>query len=271
MRIFIPTLNRGPERQLTIRELGPKLVRKYKVTVVCPKRELNDFNSVGGDYDVWDCPAKGIAATRQWILDNSDDPHILMLDDDLSSWSWREEHDDPDRSPVSYKKATPAQREKGFAEVAKLLRRYGHGSIGHRLFANARQGLDFNTRQLRALAYDRDLLKREGVKFRVPVMEDFDVQLQLLKLGHECFQYNWLTQEQYGSNADGGCSTYRTDDVQRKAAEQLAKLHPDCVTVVQKKQKGNGTMWGDRTDVKVNWRRAIRAGMEKRHEKQSRR
>lgn len=264
MRIFIPTLNRGPERQYTLRELGPKLVKKYNATVVCPPKEVGSFVKAG--VQAMACSAKGIAATRQWILDNSPDPHVLMLDDDLSSWSWRDEAEglDGDTS-VRYRKATDAQRAQGMAEVAKLLKRYGHGSIGHRLFANNRAALDFNTRQLRALAYDRDLLKREGVKFRIPVMEDFDVQLQLLKRGHECFQLNMLVQEQRGSNEDGGCSTYRTDEVQRKAAERLAQLHPDCVTVVVKEQKGNGTMWGSRTDVKVNWRRAIRAGMEHKH------
>jgi hypothetical protein len=258
MRIFIPTLGRGAERQLTIRELGDKLVKKYKVTVVCPQREVKQFEAAGVNYAVWGCPRGGIAATRQWILDTSDDPYVLMLDDDLSSWSWRGEH----AGAVTYKKATPAQREKGLSEVERLLKKYSHGSIGHRLFANARDPLDFNTRQLRALAYNRDALRREGVKFRITVMEDFDVQLQLLKRGHECFQYNQLVQEQYGSNADGGCSTYRTDEVQRRAAEELARRHPECVTVVKKEQKGNGTMWGERYDVKVNWRRAWKIGQE---------
>lgn len=264
MRIFIPTLNRGPERQYTIRELGPKLVKKYNVTVVCRPDEIQPFRNAG--INVVPCRANGIAATRQWILDNSPDPHVLMLDDDLSSWSWREvDYGFDSLEIVRYRKATEAQRAAGLAEVAKLIKRYGHGSIGHRLFANNRAALDFNTRQLRALAYDRDLLKREGVKFRVPVMEDFDVQLQLLKRGHECFQLNTLVQEQRGSNEDGGCSTYRTDAVQAAAANELARLHPECVTVVVKKQKGNGTMWGDRTDVKVNWRRAVRIGMEYKH------
>lgn len=263
MRIFIPTLNRGPERQLTLRELGPDLIKKYNVTLVCPPTDaklLEDNPHILGAH-VLTCRKKGIAATRQAILETSDDPLILMLDDDLSSWSWRDEQ--PDR--VAYKKATPKDRARGLADVEKLLKKYAHGSIGHRLFANNRDGLDFNTRQLRALAYNRDVLADEGIKFRVPVMEDFDVQLQLLKRGHECFQYNQLVQEQYGSNATGGCSTYRTDEVQRKAAEQLAKLHPDCVVVVQKEQKGNGTMWGTRTDVRVNWRKAIRAGQEYKH------
>jgi len=263
MRIFIPTLNRGPLRQLTIRELGPKLVKKYNATLVCPASECKELKAAG--FTVLPCSAKGIAATRQFILDKSDDPYVLMLDDDLSSWSWRSEVTPlggQEKGAVAYKKATPAQREQGLAEVAKLLKLYGHGSIGHRLFANARLALDFNTRQLRALAYNRDLLKQERVKFRVPVMEDFDVQLQLLERGHPCFQYNQLVQEQYGSNATGGCSTYRTDEVQRLAAERLHTLHPDCVTVVTKEQKGNGTMWGTRTDVKVSWRKAVRTGEE---------
>lgn len=267
MRIFIPTLNRGPERQYTLRELGAKLIKKYSATLVCPPAEVKSLQGhpalLGAQ--VMSCNAKGIAATRQAILDRSDDPHILMLDDDLSAWAWREEDTSgPDSADTSvrYPKASAAQMAEGLAEVAKLIKRYGHGSIGHRLFANNRSALDFNTRQLRALAYDRDLLKREKVRFRVPVMEDFDVQLQLLKRGHECFQYNRLVQEQRSSNEDGGCSTYRTDEVQRKAAEQLRSLHPECVTVVQKEQKGNGTMWGTRTDVKINWRRAVRTGKE---------
>lgn len=267
MRIYIPTLNRGTGRQGTLRELGPKLVAKYKATLVCPAREVKGFTDAG--IAAVACPAKGISATRQWILDNSTDRHVLMLDDDLSSWSARIEHQDGKGNVerVQYQKATPSQRADGLRDVEKLLKRYAHGSIGHRLFANNRQGLEFNTRQLRALAYDRDALKAEGVKFRLQVMEDFDVQLQLLKRGHDCFQINSLVQEQSGSNVDGGCSTYRTHEVQEAAARRLAKLHPDCVTVVERKLDkgwGNG-MDGTRIDVRVSWRKAVRAGLEFKH------
>lgn len=268
MRIFIPTLGRGTSLQYTLRELGPDLVKKYNATLVCEPSEVRVFQSHG--INAVGCKVQGnIGKVRQWICDHTDDPHILVMDDDLQSWSWREETDlAPGTKPglippiVSYRKATPQQRAKGLAEVAKLLKRYAHGSIGHRLFANNRQPLEFNTRQLRALAYDVNVLKAEGVKFRMELMEDLDVQLQLIKRGHEGFQINSLVQEQKGSNEAGGCSVYRSDDRQTAAAYKLAQLHPDCVTVVQKKQKGNGTMWGDRTDVRISWRKAIRAGKE---------
>lgn len=267
MRIFIPTLGRGPSLQYTLRELGPDLVKKYNATLVCEPSEVRVFQSHG--INAVGCKVQGnIGKVRQWICDHTDDPHILVMDDDLQSWSWREEHSsgpEPMDVTVAYRKATPQQRAKGLAEVAKLLKRYAHGSIGHRLFANNREALEFNTRQLRALAYDVNVLKAEGIKFRMELMEDLDVQLQLIKRGHEGFQINSLVQEQKGSNEAGGCSVYRSDERQTAAAHKLASYHPECVTVVQKKQKGNGTMWGDRTDVRISWRKAIRAGMEHRH------
>jgi hypothetical protein len=259
MRIFIPTMGRPPERQYTLRELPRQVFERYKPTLVAPPADYKALRAAG--LTVVECRAKGIAATRQWILDNSMDPHVLMLDDDLSSWSWR----GLDGDRVAYRKATVDERVKGLREVERLLHKYRHGSIGHRLFANNRDTVEYNTRQLRALAYDRDHMNKVGVKFRLPVMEDFDVQLQLLNKGYPCFQYNQLVQEQNGSNIAGGCSTYRTAEVQAKAAHQLAFLHPDCVTVVEKKLKASDNMWATRTDVRVSWRNAIRAGREFSH------
>lgn len=263
MRIFIPTLNRGPFAQYTMRELPDRVIKLYRATLVAPAADAAALRQEG--FHVLTCNAKGISATRQWILDHTEDPHVLMLDDDLSSWSWRST--DSDGQDVKYVKATEKERIAGFADVAKMLKRYSHGSIGHRLFANARDTLAFNTRQLRALAYNADVLKKERVKFRLPVMEDFDVQLQLLERGYDCFQYNQLVQEQRGSNEAGGCSTYRTQKVQHDAAMALAKLHPASVTVVQKLLRvgwGSG-MGAERTDVRINWRKAVRAGKENAH------
>lgn len=177
MRIFIPTLGRGPELQYTLRELGPALIKKYRATLVCAPADakaLRAHNPWYGTCEVLPCKVQGnIGKVRQWIVDHTDDPHILMLDDDLQSWSYRHELQGIDQDPneVSYRKATPQQRAQGLAEVAKLLKKYAHGAIGHRLFANNREPLEFNTRQLRALAYDVNVLKAEGIKFRMELME----------------------------------------------------------------------------------------------------
>jgi hypothetical protein len=97
---------------------------------------------------------------------------------------------------------------------------------------------------------------------RVPVMEDFDLTLQLLRAGFPnrvSYEFCW---NQRGSGSEGGCSTYRTGEMQAAAARRLAELHPDFVKVVTKSSKSNwkqGDMQ-ERVDVIVQWRKAFEAG-----------
>jgi hypothetical protein len=87
-------------------------------------------------------------------------------------------------------------------------------------------------------------------------MEDFDVTLQLLRKGHRNAVLNQWAQDQGTSNAPGGCSTYRTPEVQAAGAYGLQKLHPDFVTVVDKETK---QAWGGgvRKDVRIAWKKAL--------------
>jgi len=66
----------------------------------------------------------------------------------------------------------------------------------------------------------------------------------------------WVT-NQHGSNLAGGCSHYRTQEVQEESARKLAELHPGLVSVVKKAAKNWG--WAERTDVTVGWKKAFRA------------
>lgn len=257
MRIYIPTARRGPARQHTVFSLGPELVEKYRVTLVVPPNEADamelDPRLHGAEVFACEAQARGIGTTRQAILDQADDdPHVLMLDDDLTGWAWR-----PDPEVGKYVSASKEQIAAGLALVDDLLHVYGHGGIGPRQLANQRSRIDYNCRQFRALAYDRDVLREAGVKFRLPVMEDFDVALQLLRRGHHSFQVNQLVQDQLAANLDGGCSTYRTAEVQREAARRLAALHPGLVKVVTVTPKHGVGMWAERTDVRISWKKAL--------------
>jgi hypothetical protein len=95
---------------------------------------------------------------------------------------------------------------------------------------------------------------------RIPVMEDFDLTLQLLRKGYPnrvSYQYVW---NQRGSGAEGGCSSYRTAEMQTNAALKLKELHPDFVSLVTKTA---GTVWKDmeeRSDVTVQWQKAYEEG-----------
>jgi len=111
---------------------------------------------------------------------------------------------------------------------------------------------------MRVLAYNLDFF--DGIELgRVKVMEDFDVNLQLLKKGLPSKISYYYAQGQGSSNAAGGCSEWRTLEVQSQGAERLKELHPEVVEVVEKETK---TAWGGgtRKDVKVQWKRALKLG-----------
>jgi hypothetical protein len=117
------------------------------------------------------------------------------------------------------------------------------------------------TRTLRALAYQTaEFLKCEHG--RVDVMEDFDVNLQLLERGLPNLNLAHWAQGQRQTNAPGGCSTYRSQDVQTASAVRLAELHPGFVTLREKKNKSGGA-FGNRTEVTIQWAKAYKQGLAK--------
>lgn len=199
-----------------------------------------------------------IAPTRQWILENIGHSNsFCMLDDDLVFY--RRRTDDP----TKLTDALPEDLERAFAQMDKALSD-GHPHVG---FA-AREGANHNThtlventRIMRVLGYNRDVLKREDIRFdRMEVMEDFDVALQLLERGYPNLVLNSYAHNQAGSGRAGGCSAFRTPAMQARAANELARLHPGVVRVVEKTTKG---AWGGgtRTDVNIQWKRAYEQGI----------
>lgn len=196
---------------------------------------------------------EGIGPTRQWIVENCGG-RVLMLDDDLDFFVRRKD----DHTKLI--KASPADISRMLTAVHSALDRYAHVGIAVREGANRdTRPIIENTRLLRALAYRTDVMLKHKVRFdRSPVMEDFDVALQLLELGYPSACINGWAQDQPGSNTAGGCSTYRTSEVQAQGATTLAKLHPDFVTVVEKPPLKSGGWDGKpRLDVRIQWKKAF--------------
>ena len=259
MKIYIPSLSR-PTKQITWNELrGVKGLRKGDVSVVINRGEVNDYVKGNPDIVLITPPSsvRGIGKVRQWLLEyhakNNNDQRMVMMDDDLTFSTRRT--DDPT-------KATPATKN-DIMQMLKcmdgMLKYKWHGSIVAREGANrfADDAVLDNTRLLRVLGYRAADVLSLGVRFsRLPVMEDFDVTLQLLRAGKENFALCEWWQNQAGSGLDGGCSTYRDREMQATGAHGLKKLHPDFVTVVEKTTKG---AWGGgtRTDVRIAWKKAF--------------
>jgi hypothetical protein len=248
MEIYICTYGR-PLRQVTFNNLPPRIQNLTQLVV--QDREAGLYK--GYDTIVLPPHIQTIGATRQWLLESRLASKMVMLDDDLTFAHRREDE------PTKFEGASQRSIEEMFEEVEKCLDEYIHVGVSHREGANYKVDSHiYASRMMRILAYDVDKFLQTGARFdRVPVMEDFDVTLQLLRQGHiNCIVNDWV-HNQSGSNSQGGCSTYRTDQVQEDAAKKLAELHPNYVTVVQKTTK---TAWGgkERYDVRVQWKKAYR-------------
>jgi hypothetical protein len=250
MRIYIPSRGRAH-----LVRTWNNLPTGHDAVMVVPPAETKNYRDAG--YMVLPCPAKGIGPTRQWICDQHDlreGKQILMLDDDLEFFVRRMDE------PTKVVKANNVFLNRMLKATISTAKAYAHGGIAVREGCNrntAEYMLD--TRCLRALFYDVAVMRKHNVRFdRVPVMEDFDVALQLLRLGYHSATINRWVQDQPGSNTAGGCSLYRTADVQAKGARGLAKLHPGFVTVVEKPALKSGGWNGEpRLDVRVQWKKAF--------------
>lgn len=250
MNIIIPSSGRA-HKQTTLSSLPASLLPR--TTIVIPEGEMPQYWSQSARVRVDECPVKGIGATRQWITENYG-PKVVMLDDDLVFATRR------DDDPSKFNDATDSEIEYLFQDIEESLDFYAHAGVSTREGGNrVHHGYLHTGRMLRILAYFTPVMLREGISFtRLPVMEDFDVTLSLLRKGYDNIIHNYMVHNQNGSDLSGGCSQYRTRDVQAAAAYALKRHHPQFVSVVEKETK---TAWGGgvRTDVRIQWKQALQS------------
>jgi hypothetical protein len=251
--IMIPTLARGPQLQKTWDNLSPRLRRSTRLVVA--RSELRDFQAAKLPAEV--CPAQGrdgLGAVRQWCLawaQRNAIKKLVLLDDDLNTWSLR----GADGQRVTYLKTNPATVELVFSDMLRLLNKYAHGAIGHRLFANNRELVEYNGRALRALFYRADVLEKARARFDVRTMSDFDMTLKLLRAGFANVITNTVVQDHNGSNTAGGCSTYRDQDEMMRAATTIVERYAPFAQLVTKTTGGWHGEGAERADVRVQWKK----------------
>lgn len=206
----------------------------------------------------------GISHTRKWIMTELAAKHnerfVLMFDDDMD-FCYRPNMADPALETIKDLERFEAMFQlleqwlaDGFVHIGLAARQGSNHFLGPETFRDV-------TRMMNAYAYDTHALKELKVEMgRISVMEDFDLTLQLLRKGYPnrvSYQYVW---NQRGSGAEGGCSSYRTAEMQTKSAQLLQQYHPEYVSLVT---KSAGSVWKDmeeRSDVNVQWQKAYEDG-----------
>lgn len=246
--IYIPTYGRVG-RQPTYDAFPPEW--QERTVLVCRPEESAALSQAGATTLV--APVKGISATRQWIIEQHEGDRLLMFDDDLKFAERRVDE------PTKFLPAT----EDGVGDM--LVTMWGALSEVPVVGLAARSGANrvtapwrFNERLWDVMGFDMTVLRAEGFKYRTDLMEDFDIHLQFLTRGYPSAMLNAWTKDDFGSNAEGGCSTYRTAASQAAAALWLHEEWEDFVMPRYVKSEWTGI--GQRVDVTVYWKKAFQAG-----------
>lgn len=259
MRIYIPSKSRSG-KQITWSYI-PEALRK-RVDIVVPESQADEYRAAG--YPVLETPGDmRIPETRNYIVDhhlkNYDNPKLIMFDDDLRFFVRRKDH------PGRFVQMSPPDKQMidMVSRINDALDKYPHVGVcpreqGHR-FPPYETHL---VRMTRVLAYDAKVLREIEADFaRLPLMEDFDVALQVLRKGYATSMITEYAQGQNGSNQPGGCSTYRDAEMQKQAAEGLAALHDPFVKTTERKTKSGWFEGGVRTDARIYWQYAYEDGL----------
>jgi hypothetical protein len=268
MPVFIPSMDRAGDLFGKISTLSyVKKVENQIFMVVPPDQAVRYrnalFNHSRQEVSVLECPEKGIAKTRQWIgllCQKKKIDKFAMFDDDLN-FAVRKGPDSNALRPQEHKDVVEMLKW-----VEDALTDYAHVGISPRDAAKTetvQTGTKpltlLNKRTLRTLCYrTKDFLSvKHG---RVAVMEDFDVNLQLIRKGLWNIQTYWWTNDQRQTGSPGGCASYRSLEVQDASARKLAEMHAPFVTLRQKENKANvvksAEAFKKRTEVTIYWEKA---------------
>ena len=249
--IYIPTYGRT-HRQETLNAFPDRWAAR--TALVCRPEEAEALADWGAEVLV--APVRGISATRQWVLDQHEGDRFLMFDDDLK-FAMRRKDDPTKFLRLDYEDDRIGLMLDILWEALEWSPVVGLASRGGANRETAEWRM--NQRLWDVMGLRVDIAREHGFRYRLPLMEDFDIHLQFLTHGYPSAMLNSFTKDDFGSNAPGGCSTYRDGAMQAAASTDLVLEWPDFVTLRQTKNDwGNGME--QRTDVTVQWAKAFKAG-----------
>jgi hypothetical protein len=267
LHIYIPSMQRA-NIQRTFSRLPKKLQERTKIVV--PVEEYSAYADKWGDGYVLPTKVKGIAPTRDWILNTATaagQRHIVMLDDDVILYK----RSDTEKAPSGVYRilpAAPADYLQAFKWIESALKRVPHCGWGVRFN-------DFDTeeeirspgRMMHCLAYDLKVINELNARFSkgvapTHVMDDFNMTLQLLTAGYRNeISLIWRCAPS-ASNSRGGASTWRTVAIHNESARRMAQRFPDYVSIREKKN-WKGMEGEPMLDITAQWRKAYEKSKKK--------
>lgn len=255
-----------PDNVKTLEQFPTKW-RRF-VAIVVPWKQKKKYRKSCGAWQVVpvdkDCPPY-LSSQRQWVMENSKSRFVWFMDDDLS-FLYR-------RPDLRLRKCKEKHMKRMLKAVDAALSE-GIPLVGiSTQLGNNRCEQDYAEigRVTRCYVVDKEVFDEVGVSlapFEPFCMQDFHLTLSFFKAGHKNrILFNYAQADVGGSNAEGGCSGYRTYEVLERVVKWLAKTHSPFVTP---KIKYSKTGWEGfpkddqgrtiRLDANFKWKKAYEYG-----------
>ena len=196
-----------------------------------------------------------LSSQRQYVMERcikDKYKYVWLMDDDLTFFR---------RKDMKLKKCKKKHIKEMFLDVRKHLESMPVVGVSTRL-GNNRVTTDYDetNRVTRCYAMSTEAFKDVGATFAPfePFLaQDFHMTLCFLNKGHNNRILYTYAQEDIGSNAEGGCSYYRSQKLQKRVSFWFADNHPE-VTVRAKSSKNWNGYEGARVDMTVQWKKAYK-------------
>lgn len=258
MRIYVPSRDRASRMEI-FRFLPAD---KHDVVVVVPHGQGDAYRQRCPQ--VWETPPdiQGISATRNLIL-REGAPVQLQVDDDLRLYA--RERLGMSELNRTLRIATPADIVAMLSALDTALQTHAHASISPRMMNQALEDAPRSCgRYFRFCGFNTALMPNGPVQSPLAVGEDLELAIQLYKLGLSAVLFSvWAHDDSRGTNSTGGCSLYRTHELQAESIHEMVRLHAPFVKAVEKKVKMGGA-FGHRIDPKIDWKGLLAYGLQTR-------
>lgn len=227
--------------------------------IVCGSYEEAEYRKIYGG-SVLPAPAHvtNYSEKFQWIMSHADDGEkCAILDDDLV-FSRRSS-----TNPKSLISLKPGQTAEGLFEYMECLLDSCPlvGVHPRQMGQNTSPPFVQNGRIICIQGINRNVCKDIKVD-QFPILADVVLNCTLLSHGQPNAIITTYFQDHGPCQAPGGCSVYRTPQMQREAVIYLAERFPGYVKLVERRPKVAKWMGETRTDYTCQWKQLYKAGLE---------
>lgn len=255
MDVYIPTYRRV-HMQKTWTFLSSRV--RERTTLVCVADEAKSLaRATGARILVQPARVQTIAAKRQWIVDQCEQPYLCMLDDDLRLcvrdpiWGQGKSVNEE----VRLLPCNNRESDRLFIELRAQLDTHAHAGISMRM-ANRGMlpGWYSCKRMCYVLAYDVATLRQFARFDSIAHREDMWVTLKLLEHGFaNSVSFEFCADQLYAKSGGESAAGRKMKD-SNKDAEKLASEFPGLVKVQMRNYRAAVSI--KRLEVNVQWKRA---------------